>query len=173
MAPNDYAVGTTSVSTSWGLGTIDQIDVPSGDTINLPFNLTVGALGPGAGTIDLDGNTLTIDSTDITAATFDGAIADGSARLRREVRHRHADARGRRHLHGRDDDQPRHAGNRLVRTRWAPGPVTLNDANTGNNNTALLADFPLSGTTMSIPNNITVAKDGTGTATLGTAQFTG
>ena len=50
------------------------------------------------------------------------------------------------------------------------GPVTLNDANTGTNNTALLATF---GGTTAIPNNITVANQGTGTSTLGTTAFGG
>ncbi len=50
------------------------------------------------------------------------------------------------------------------------GPVTLNDPNTGNNNTALLAIF---GSTAGIPNDITVADVGTGTSTLGTTVFTG
>lgn len=50
------------------------------------------------------------------------------------------------------------------------GPVTINDASTGANNTALLATI---GSASSIPNVITVANAGTGTTTLGTTTFTG
>ena len=49
------------------------------------------------------------------------------------------------------------------------GPVTLNDTNTGTSNTALLSTF---GGTTPIPNDITVANQGTGTTTLGTTSFT-
>ena len=46
--------------------------------------------------------------------------------------------------------------------------VTLNDANTGSNNTALLATIPALVGTNPIANNITVANFGSGTSMLGT-----
>jgi autotransporter-associated beta strand protein len=49
------------------------------------------------------------------------------------------------------------------------GAVTLNDANTGASNTALLATFANPGN--AIDNNITVANFGSGTSTIGTTDF--
>ncbi|HEY1376102.1 MAG TPA: autotransporter-associated beta strand repeat-containing protein, partial [Gemmataceae bacterium] len=50
--------------------------------------------------------------------------------------------------------------------------VTLGDAATGSNNLSLLLSTTTAGAALTVPNNIIVSSQGTGTVTIGTASFT-
>src|SRR5262249_27516643 len=73
----NVAAGTLNSNNATALGTLAQVSVASGATINVGASQTFGALS-GKGTVNLNTNTLTVGSTNNLSATFDGVLADGS-----------------------------------------------------------------------------------------------
>ena len=65
------------------------------------------------------------------------------------------------YLFGRNYDQPRHARRHDIRAALGSGNITLNDASTGANNTAIVVSA-----SNNLSNNLTVASQGSGLATL-------
>ncbi len=70
--------GTVRVTDPLALGTLANVTVASGANLSLGTRQTVGALN-GAGNVALNGNTLTVGSTNNLPSAFGGVIADGSA----------------------------------------------------------------------------------------------
>jgi autotransporter-associated beta strand protein len=70
--------GTLRLSDAAAIGTLAKVSVSTGTTLSLGTNQTIGALTNG-GTVALNGNTLTVGSTNNLSSSFAGKITDGTA----------------------------------------------------------------------------------------------
>ena len=68
---------TLNLNNASALGQYAQVAVDSGSILNLGANQTVSSLS-GSGTVNLNGDTLTIGNVDGASGTFSGAIGDGT-----------------------------------------------------------------------------------------------
>ncbi len=83
--------GALALNQTGALGTLAAVDVATGSTVNLAANQTIGALS-NSGNVVLNGNTLTVGSSNNLSSSFSGIISDGSALRARQSRNRHARA---------------------------------------------------------------------------------
>ena len=74
----NLAAGTMNLNAAGALGTLAAVSDATGATINLGANETLGSLS-GSGAVNLNGQTLTVGSTNNLSSTFGGTIANGSA----------------------------------------------------------------------------------------------
>ena len=73
------AGGQLNSNNASALGTLADMIVAAGTTLNVGASQTISALNGPAGTANLNGNTLTIGSTNNLNASFGGLVANGSA----------------------------------------------------------------------------------------------